>query len=75
MNTPVLNQSFLAGEQIQGLRFKHNDYVSVISGPHAGIAGSLVSLLSLDPEPIFVMELESGRDAEVAQTDIQLVNA
>lgn len=74
MNTLELNQAFLAGESIQGLRFRHNGYASVLSEPHAGLAGSLVSLLSLDLEAMFVIELEPGMDAEVTQNDIQLAN-
>jgi hypothetical protein len=75
MDTPELNQAFLAGDYINGVRFKHNDYVLVWSGSHIGTAGSLVSLLSLEPEPTFIIELESGQDAEVIQADIQLAEA
>ena len=72
MNTAELNEAFLANRHVPGTRFTHNDYVSVHSGLHAGSSGSLVSLISLTPEPTFIIELESGQDAEVLQSEVCL---
>jgi hypothetical protein len=68
-----LGQSFLNREPIIGVNFQHNDYVNVISGKHAGNSGSLVTLVKLEPEPLFVLELESGFDVEVSQSEIKNV--
>lgn len=74
MNTSDLLQAFLNGEHIASVRYAHNDYVQVVAGAHAGQSGSLVSLLSVDPEPLYVVELESGIDAEVLQSELYLAN-
>lgn len=63
-------QAFLNREPITGVNFEHDDLVLVLSGTHAGNKGSLVSLVSLAPEPIFILELESGFDVEIKQSQI-----
>ncbi|TCV93266.1 hypothetical protein EC912_105126 [Luteibacter rhizovicinus] len=67
-------QAFLNREAIPGVTFMHNDYVRVLSGELAGSFGSLVTVLELEPEPTFLLELETGFDAHVRQSDIVLVN-
>jgi hypothetical protein len=68
-----LCQAFLNREPIVGVKYFHNDYVRVVSGRYAGDAGSLVTVLSLQPEPLFVLEAESGQDVEVLQSEIHRV--
>jgi hypothetical protein len=70
-----LAQAFLDRVSIPGITFWHNDYVRVVSGTHSGSAGSLVTVLSLQPEPRFVLELESGFDVEVYQSEIERADA
>jgi len=53
------------------VRFKHNDCVRVVAGPYAGLRGSLVTVLQLEPEPRYVLELESGKDVEVIQSELE----
>lgn len=65
------DQAFLNREPIPGVKFEHDDFVLVLSGMHAGNRGSLVCLLSLGPEPIFILELESGFDIEIKQSQIE----
>jgi hypothetical protein len=65
MDTPDLIQAFLNREEIPGVTYGHNDYVHVVGGPRSGSTGSLVAVLSLKPEPRFILELESGFDVEV----------
>lgn len=71
MDIASLGQAFLDRAEIPGVKFGHNDYVRVVTGPHSGATGSLVTVLSLQPEPRFVLELESGFDVEVLQSEIQ----
>lgn len=66
----ALLQAFLSREEITGVRFTHDDFVRVIAGAHRGQAGSLVALLALRPEPVFLLELESGHDVQVRQSEI-----
>lgn len=51
----------------------HNDYVQVMAGTFAGRFGSLVTIDSMGPEPLFVVELESGEDARIPQSALHLV--
>jgi hypothetical protein len=66
-----IGQSFLNREPIIGVNFQHNDYVNIISGKHANKSGSLVTVVKLEPEPLFILELESGFDVEVYQSEIK----
>jgi hypothetical protein len=75
MRSQDLGQAFLNRESIPGVTFWHNDYVRVVSGPPAGSAGSLVTVLTVHPEPQFVLELESGFDVEVCQSEIERADA
>jgi len=75
MGTVDLGKSFLNREPIAGVMYFHNDYVRVIGGDHEGSFGSLVTVLSLEPQPRFVLELESGCDIEVDQSEIELADA
>jgi hypothetical protein len=70
-----LGQAFLERTSIEGVRFFHDDYVRVIAGQHAGKTGNLVTVLNLDPEPRFVLELDSGLDVEVVQSEIERASA
>ncbi|MDO8311404.1 MAG: hypothetical protein Q7T25_05640 [Sideroxyarcus sp.] len=75
MSAPSLAQAFLDRAEISGVVYHHNDYVHVVAGPHSGSYGSLVTVLALLPEPRFVLELESGFDVEVLQSEIQSADA
>lgn len=63
-------QAFLWQEYIVGVDYRHNELVTVAAGPHAGEQGSLASLVSLDPEPVFTLEAESGQDIQVSQSSL-----
>jgi hypothetical protein len=70
-----ISQAFLWQEYIVGVHFKHNEPVAVVSGPHAGEQGSLVSLIALEPEPEFTLEAESGQDIQVRQSNLVRADA
>lgn len=65
--------AFLRREPITDVVFMHNDYVQVMTGPFVGSFGSLVTVECLEPEPIFVVELESGNDGRIPQSALRLV--
>ena len=65
-----LGQDFLDHAHIDGVQFEHNDHVRIIDGPHAGQSGSLVTVLTIDPQPRYILELETGFDVEVLQSQI-----
>ncbi|MFC5740549.1 hypothetical protein [Dyella tabacisoli] len=74
MKPADLGQAFLNREAIPGVAFMHNDYVQVLSGESVGSFGSLVTVLELKPEAIYILELETGLDIQVSQSDIRLVD-
>jgi hypothetical protein len=65
------HDAWFAGNAPPGGRFHHNESVRICSGPHAGAMGSLISVESLDPEPIYLVELASGK-GDVLQADSTL---
>lgn len=71
METASLGQAFLDRSPVPGVEFWHSDFVRVVAGPHAAATGSLVTVLSLQPEPRFVLELESRFEVEALQSEIQ----
>jgi ribosomal protein S4E len=74
MSPADLGQAFLNRTLIPGVRFQRNNFVRITGGTHAGKAGSLVTVLSLSPEPLFVVERESGYDVHVSQSELALIS-
>ena len=66
-----VGQAFLWREWILGVKFQHNDLVELTAGEHKGAKGSLVALIAIAPEPIYLVELESGFDHEIGQAFIK----
>ena len=73
--SPDIGQAFLWQEYIVGVHFRHNEAVAVVSGPHGGEQGSLVSIVALEPEPEFTLEAESGQDIQVRQSHLARADA
>lgn len=69
---PTLAQhnAFLAQDLLPGVWFRHNEYVMVVAGEHKGASGSLVSVQELGVDPCFLLELDSGFDVSVRQSEI-----
>lgn len=72
MTASNIAQKFLNREPISGVRFEHNDCMRIIAGVNKGKFGSLVTVLEIAPEPKFVLELDSGFDIEVLQSEISM---
>ncbi len=75
LSSADIAQAFLNREPIVSVKFFHNAYVRVADGEHQGECGSLVTVLSLLPEPTYVVELESGHDANVLQSAVERADA
>ena len=71
MNQTELDNLWFSFQAIPGVRFKLNDAVQIKSGEHGGKFGSVISLVSTDPIPTYVIELGSG-DAEVEMPESDL---
>lgn len=74
---PTLDQSnaFLSHEPVPGVAFEHNAYVRVVGGEHLGDSGSLVSIEELGDDPVYLVELESNKDALVPQSCLRVLEA
>lgn len=64
-------QRWLAGEVIPEVGFHLNDSVLVVAGSLAGSVGAVISLERMDPEPSYIVELGSGNDVHLLQSQIQ----
>jgi hypothetical protein len=73
MTKAAIGNAFLAHQSSPGVYFSHNDHVRVVSGPYSGEYGSLIGILTLEPEPVFMLESESAGDIQVTQSHIQIV--
>jgi hypothetical protein len=72
MNLRGVGDRWLAGEPVDGVRFGLNEDVEVLRGPHAGASGSILLLLSLHPEPVYLVGLGSrARDVRVPQSALR----
>ena len=65
-----VHNAWLGGDEIEGIIFVHNSYVEVVAGEHKGLAGSVVSLVSIDGDVRYIVETESGSDIEVTENEI-----
>lgn len=62
------------GESIPGVLFGFDDPVVIEAGENAGQLGIVVALLSLTPEPRYLIEVEpDGPDLEVLQSQLGTV--
>jgi hypothetical protein len=72
MSAPGAGDRWLAGQLPEGVAFAHHDTVDITVGRYAGEAGVVVLLLSLDPEPRYLVALSAGRgDVPVWQSALR----
>lgn len=69
------NDAFYNGEKIGEVAFIINDSVEILEGEEKGRFGSVISLISLSPEPIYLIELDgSDGDRKFPQSLLRLVD-
>jgi hypothetical protein len=74
LNLRGVGDQWLAGEKPTGVRFAQNDAVEIVSGSEAGEGGTVILLLDLEPEPLYLVELGSGRgDRKVRQSALRVL--
>ncbi len=54
-------ERWMAGLAVPGVGFALNEPVVITVGPLAGSIGTVVSLVALEPEPVYTVELGPGR--------------
>ena len=65
-----IEDKFFAGLPTDKTKFAINAAVSILSGAHKGEAGSVISILSIEPQTKYLVELNSGMDIPVAESDL-----
>lgn len=70
-----INEAFYRGELADGIAFRLNEPVVVSAGPNRGARAWIISILSIEPEPLYQVELESGTDAAVFQSQLARADA
>ena len=65
---------WLAGKKVGNSEFSLNENVSIVFGDHAGKSGSVISLETNEETPGYIVELDSGHDVYVKQSDIKTKN-
>jgi hypothetical protein len=75
MMTRGAGDRWLAGEAVPGVTFALHDAVEVVAGPCDGQRGAIVLLMSLSPEPTYLVSFGAGRDARVRQSALRAAGA
>jgi hypothetical protein len=56
-------ERWMSGAQVSGVGFALNEPVVVTAGLHAGTLGTVVALVSLQPESLYTVKLGPGLNA------------
>jgi len=68
---PEIVDHWMAGDLPAGVKFALNDPVEIRFGSRRGATGAVISLIGLEPEPRYLVELASGEDVEERQFSLQ----
>ena len=72
MNQRELADLWFSSRPIPGVVFGLNDSVRIKSGEHAGELAAVTSLVSLEPTPTYIVELDSGGgDVAMAESNLE----
>jgi len=55
-------------EPIKGIKYLLNDAIKIIKGKYEGEVGSVISLVELNPEPKYYVELSNGKSIVVLES-------
>jgi hypothetical protein len=58
-------EAFFAGRRSSALPFVLNDTVEVLSGLLAGRGGAVISIVSVEPEMVLLVELGDGSEVQL----------
>ena len=69
-----LNNAFLAGEKILGIKFRHNSHVAFVGADGIRCDGWIVSVGPIEPKPVYTVERrDGGGDEEVLESKLELI--
>jgi len=63
--------NWLAGDKVGNSKFNLNESVAIVSGEHEGKTGSVISLETKEENPSYIVELDTGQDIYVKQSEIE----
>ncbi len=69
-----LIDAFMARTRTDQVLLVINDAVNIVSGEYKGKVGSVISIVSIDPELTFLVELSDGKDVTLPLSSLQLMN-
>jgi ribosomal protein S4E len=72
--SPEVQAAWRAGNPVAGVNFAHDDLVTILAGEHTGNVGSLVSIEQLEPEVVYLVEIDSGFNVPAKQSEIERVD-
>lgn len=70
MNRSEIDQRWMSRKPVEGVAFLLNDSVRVTAGPHSNMNGSVISLVDITPQPVYVVELSNGKDVVLTQGNL-----
>jgi hypothetical protein len=68
--TPQQLQNFLDRQPLDGVALAHDDLVVIGNGEHAGNVGSILALVALGDDPVYRVEIDSGFEVDVVQSNL-----
>ncbi len=70
-----IDDQFVSGIRTDRVRFALNDSVRVLSGPHKDRVAAAISVVAIEPEPIYLVEPGSPPygDLEIQQSCLELL--
>ncbi len=60
-----LESRWITTEGIPGVSYRFSDLLRIKSGEHSGQTAEVISLISLEPEPIYMVVLPPDEESEV----------
>ncbi len=70
-----LSKSYLSGEKILGVKFRHNSHVSYTDESGKVAEGWIVGVGPVEPEPVYTIERSDGSgDDEVRESAVTLLS-
>lgn len=73
ISSDILN-AWRARQPVPGVNFGFDDLVTLLGGEHAGNVGSLVSIEQIEPEVVFMVEIDTNFVVPARQSEIELAD-
>ena len=68
-----IDEAFYSGQRGDLVQFCINESVEILDGPYEGLVGAVISIESIAPAVMLLVELGSGAHVIVSQDSLRLV--